>query len=68
MKSVRPLREASEHLAREIGVILEGELQLWDTRLVQKCLHCYRAWVDYAVHVEEVKFEVLFSYRTQVKG
>lgn len=64
MKSVRPLREASEDLAREISVILEGEIQLWDSRLVQKSLHCYRAWVDYAVHVEEVRFEVLFSYRT----
>jgi hypothetical protein len=68
MKSVRPLREASEDIAREISVILEGEIQSWDVRLVQKSLHCYRAWVDYAVHVEEVKFEVLFSYKTQGNG
>jgi hypothetical protein len=66
MKSVRPLREASEDLAREVSAILDAEI--WDTRLVQKSLHCYRAWVDYAVHVEEVKFEILFSYTAYDKG
>ena len=59
MKSVQPLREASDDLAQEVRVILDAEP--WETRLVQKSLQCYRAWVDYAVRVEEVNFEILFS-------
>jgi len=59
MKSVRPLREASEDLAQEISAILDVEP--WETRLVQKSLQCYRAWVEYAVRVEELNFEIVFS-------
>lgn len=58
MKSVRPLRETSDDLAQEVSIILQHES--WDVTLVQKVLHCYRSWVEYAVRGEEVKIEILF--------
>jgi hypothetical protein len=60
MKAVRPLRESSDDLAHVVDVIIRHDP--WDVSLVEKALHCYRTWVDYAVHEEEVKFEVLFPY------
>ena len=60
MKSVRPLRDASDDLAQDVNIILQNEP--WDVSLVQEVLKCYRSWVEYAVRVEEVKVEILFSY------
>jgi hypothetical protein len=60
MKSVRPLRDASDDLAQDINVILHHEP--WDVTLVQEVLKCYRSWVDYAIRGEEVKVEILFPY------
>ena len=60
MKSVRPLRDASDDLAQDINIILHHEP--WDVALVRDVLKCYRSWVEYAVRVEEVKVEILFSY------
>jgi hypothetical protein len=58
MKSVRPLREGSDDLANIFNDILHRDP--WDTAIVQKALYCYRAWVEYAVHEEEVTMEILF--------
>jgi hypothetical protein len=58
MKSVRPLREASDDLAEIFNDILHRDP--WETTIIQKALYCYRAWVEYAVHEEEVKMEILF--------
>lgn len=58
MKSVKPLREASDDLANVFHDILYRDP--WDSTVVQKALYCYRAWVEYAVREEEVKIEVLF--------
>ena len=58
MKAVKPLRDASDDLAQDINVILHHEQ--WDVTLVQEILKCYRSWVDYALHGEEVKAEILY--------
>lgn len=58
MKVVKPLRDASNDLAQDINVILHHEQ--WDVLLVQELLKCYRSWVDYAIHEEEAKAEILY--------
>jgi hypothetical protein len=60
MLSVKPLRETSDDLTHIITIIVQREP--WDISLLQKLLHCYRAWVDYAVRGEEISIEVLFPY------
>lgn len=60
MKSIKPLREGSDDLAHIVEAILRHDP--WNVSLVEKALHCYRAWANYAVHEEDVKFEVLFPY------
>lgn len=58
MRSVRPLREASDVLARIFHDILHRDP--WDSTVLQKVLYSYRAWVDYAVRGEGVEIEILF--------
>ena len=58
MKTVRPLREASDDIAWIIKTIVQHNP--WNIPAVQKSLQCYRAWVEYAVVSEEVNAQVLF--------
>jgi hypothetical protein len=60
MRTVRSLSETADDLAQVMGMILNQEP--WDVILIQKALHCYRSWFDYAVHIEQVKVETLFPY------
>jgi hypothetical protein len=60
MRAMKPIRDASDDLANIVAMILKQ--QPWDVTLVQKALHCYRSWFNYAAHIEEVKFEILFPY------
>jgi hypothetical protein len=66
MESVRPLQDASEDLAGIFERIIQSSPL--DTALVQKMLHCYRSWVDYAVRGEEVKVEILFPYKSHLSS
>jgi hypothetical protein len=60
MRIVRPLSETADDLSQVVVMILNQEP--WDVILIQKALHCYRSWFDYAVHIEQVKIEILFPY------